>query len=230
MYAVRPTGGDDVHNGQPPQFRLECLGSTDLSTDVLGELEALYAHSYHNSHMYERFVEDWALQPEVFRLFLVRDEAAEGRVVGARVIESKHHTFVDYLGFPPIHGKRFCVAPEQRGQRIGQHIVAACNSYVFEELHLLVIFGESNEVGALAMHGREGALYLADSIVRHFPRNDRESAIRCFAEYLRNRRLRELRLPVGDGVQFVYCRDKSTTRIFREHGYLTKNELLAKSG
>lgn len=218
---------NEIQTGQPRRLRLEQLGSADLSTEVLAELQALYASSYYNSHMYDRFVEDLNLRPEVFRLFVVRDDDFEGRAVGARLIESKRHTFVDYLGFPPIHGKRFCVAPEQRGRRIGQRIIEACNAYVFDELDLPVIFGESNEVGALSMHGREGALYLTDSIVRHFPRNDRESALMFFAEYLTNPRLRELRLPTGDGVQFVYCRDASTTRLFHDHGYVTKEELLA---
>jgi GNAT superfamily N-acetyltransferase len=193
---------------------------------VLAELETLFASSYHNSHMYDNLLEDVGRRPEIFRLFLARDYAVGGRIVGARVIESMPHPSVNYLGFPPVHGKRFSVAPERRGERIGHRIVEASKAYVFDELGLRAIFGESNEVGALSMHGREGALYLAESVVRHFPRNDRQQALVIFAEFVTNRSLRELRLPLDGGVQFVYCRDARTACFFREHGYLANEELL----
>lgn len=212
--------------GRTIDLKLEQLGLADVHRDVLAELEELYARSYRNCHMYQDLIEDIERAPEVFKLFVMCDRAADGRIVGARVIESLRHPFVDYLGFPPVHGKRFSVAPERRGQGIGAQIVAASNTYVFDELALPTIFGESNEIGALALHGREGALYLTDTVVEHFPRNTGEQALAIFAEFIENPRLRELRLPSGRGVQYAYCRDEHVTRTFQKHRYVTKDELL----
>jgi GNAT superfamily N-acetyltransferase len=215
----------EAPSGKGASLELEQLGLADVSPGVLAELEVLYAGSYRNSHMYRDLVTDIEARPEVFRLFLVRDHARGSRIVGARVIESMAHPFVDYMGFRPIHGKRFSVAPERRGEGIGRRIVDASKAYVFDELELRVIFGESNEVGALAMHGREGALYLADSVAKHFPRNTRSQALKIFGEFVANRELRELRLPAGEGVQFAYCRDERTANFFRQHGYMAMDEL-----
>lgn len=202
---------------------VEQLALGEVDSRVFAELEKLYADSYHRSHMYADLLDDVRRRPRVFRLFVARD--AHGAVVGARVIETKHHPHFDYLGLLPVHGKRFSVAPRLRGQGVGKHLLDAGKEYVFGNLGLTAIFGESNEIGALAMHGREGALYLAQSIVASFRRNTREQALAIFAEYLENSRLRELRFPVGDGVHFVACKDDETARLFREHGYVSKAEL-----
>jgi GNAT superfamily N-acetyltransferase len=226
MPPMREAQRDPV--AESSRFSLTVLDASAVSEDVLTQLEELYVSSYYNSHMYERLLVDLNEQPEIFRLFMIRDGEAGERVVGARVIQSKPHPFVDYHGYPPIHGKRFSVAPEQRGSGLGRRIVKACNAYVFEELGESVLFGESNEIGALAMHGREGALLLADSIVRHFPRNASEDALAFFAEYVAGRPFRGLRLPVGDGVQFVYCRDEATETMFNTYGYISLPTLLER--
>lgn len=200
----------------------------EIRADVLGQLESLYALAYHGSHMYQDLLDDIRREPEVFRLFLAREASKGAQIVGARVVETWRHPSIDYLNFPPIHGKRFSVRPDRRGQRIGQRLVDAGKAYVFDELGSAVIFGESNEVGALAMHGREHALYLTDSIASSFRRNEAEQAMAIFAEYLVNPYLRELRLPFGNGVQFVYCKDERTARIFRDHRYMSKQDLLAR--
>jgi GNAT superfamily N-acetyltransferase len=202
-------------------LRLERLSLDETTAEILVQLEELYARAYANSHMHADLLDDVRSRPEVFQLFMVR---AGRRVVGARVIESKRHPFVDYMGFPPIHGKRFAVLPELRGEGIGHRIVQASTEYTFHELGMQAIFGESNEVGALAMHGREGALFLLDSIAKLLPRNSPTQATVLFAELIANRRLREFRFPTGDGVQFAYCRDDETSRQFRARGYRTSSE------
>lgn len=209
-----------------PDLRLEQLELADVRDDVLPELEELYARSYHNSHMYRDLLDDIARAPEIFWLFIMRDRAAPGRIVGATTIDSLRHPHIEYLGFPPIHGKRFSVAPERRRQGIGTQLLEAANAFVFDELKLPAIFGESNEIGPLAMYGRAGALYLTDSVVDHLPRNTAEQALAIFAEFIENPRLRELRLPTGHGVQLAYCRDARIARTFKKHGYVTTNELL----
>ena len=45
-----------------------------MDIDVLTGLKALYAHAYYDSHMYEDLRCDIASQPEIFQLFLARDE------------------------------------------------------------------------------------------------------------------------------------------------------------
>jgi GNAT superfamily N-acetyltransferase len=205
---------------------IEQVSLSAIDSQLLGQLETLYASAYHHSHMYLRLLDDIDLRPPVFRLFVARDAA--GAVVGARVIETKHHEGFDYLGLPPVHGKRFSVASRSRGRGVGKQILDASKRYVFEDLQLPAIFGESNEVGALAMHGREGALFVEQSVVASFARNTRAQALAIFAEYLQNRRLRELRFAAGEGIQFVACRDDDTARLFRAHGYVSMADLIER--
>jgi len=212
------------------RFWLDVLSAPDVALDVLADLEVLYAGSYHNSHMYERLLADLADPPEIFRIYIVRDREAGDRIVGARAIQSTRHDFVDYRGFVPIHGKRFSVDLAHRQRGLGRRLVNASNSYVFNELDEPVLFGESNEIGALAMHCRAGALVHIRSIIDHFPRNTRAQAVSFFAEFLTNPKLRELRLPTGHGVQFVYCRDKSVAVPFLDDGYASSAQLLAPTG
>jgi GNAT superfamily N-acetyltransferase len=207
-------------------FVVEELTPGEVDSRVLAELERLYAASYHRSQMYAHLTADIRQRPQVFRLFVARD--AHGAVVGARAILTKRHPRFDYLDFLPVHGKRFSVAPQLRGRGVGKQLLDADKEYVFCDLGLAAIFGESNEIGALAMHGREGALYLAESIAASFQRNTREQALAIFAVYLENKELRQLRFSDGNGVHFVACRDDETARLFRKRGYLSKAELLER--
>lgn len=214
------------HGAQDDRFRLDILSASDLTEEVLAQLAVLFAGAYHNSHMHERLLADLIEPPEVFWMFLVRDLEDDGLVVGARAIQSMRHEFVDYLGFAPLHGKRFCVHPALRGLGLGQRIVAASNGVAFGDVGAAAVFGESNEVGAIAMHGRCGALIHVQSVVEHFPRNTSADARAYFAEFVTNPKLRGLRLPTGDGVQFAYCRDERVTSRFAEAGYVPAAEIL----
>lgn len=215
---------DDTENDD--RFRVDVLSASSVTSDMLAELEVLYAGAYHNSRMFERLLVDLSDPPEVFRMFLARDTAG-GRVVGARAIQSTSHAFVDYHGFAPIHGKRFCVDPTHRGRGLGRRLVHASNHWVFDELGEPVVFGESNEIGALVMHCRGGAFTHVQSVTAHFARNSPDEALALYAEFLINPRLRRLRLPNGPGVQFVYCREEAVAEEFLATGYATWAQLVA---
>lgn len=207
------------------RFRVDTLAAPHVAGEVLVELKSLFACAYHNSRMYERLIADVAERPAVFRLFVLRDRVERDRVVGARAIQLTQHEFVDYRGFAPIHGKRFCVDLAYRQQGLRRRLLAASNNYVFDELDEPVLFGESNEVGALAMHGRAGALIHVESIVEHFRRNTRDQGLAYFAEFLANPTFRGLRLPTLNGVQFVYCRDKPIAASFLGTGYAAADQI-----
>ena len=207
---------------------IEQLGLHEVSPDVLARLEVLYATAYHDSHMYSDILEDIALQPEIFQLFVAR---ANDAIVGARVIESKAHSFIDYHGRVPVHGKRFSVSPSLRDQGIGGAVIEAGNDYCFDDLDLDVVFGESNEIGALSLYGRKGALYALGSIEKALRRNTPEAARRLFTKFITDPELRELRLPGGvpggnDAVQFAYCRDQDVAEEFRGYGFVSYEELV----
>lgn len=205
---------------------IESVGLGELSAEILAQLEMLYADAYHNSHMFENLRADIDDRPEIFRLFLAREADGSSRLVGARAIELKPHSFVEYLGYPPVHGKRFSITPQFRGMGVGKRLVAASTRYAFDDLDLKAVFGESNEIGALSMHGREGALYRLTSISSCSPRNSPIENLAFVREFIANPAFRSYRFPVGDGIQFVYCADEQTAAVFRAHGYASKDELL----
>lgn len=198
-----------------------------VDTATLENLKSLYAQAYYNPHMYEDLIRDMESRPEIFQLFLARTDDVDESVIGARVIESKDHSFIDYHGHAPVHGKRFTVSPDYRGQGIGTTLIEAGKDYCFNELDIQAIFGESNEVGALSLYGRQGALYALGSIEKSLKRNSREDGQRIFAEFLTNPCLRGLRFPAGDGIQFVYCRDKTTADEFRGYDFASYQELVS---
>jgi len=210
---------------------IERHGLEAVDADILADLEGLYAQAYHDSHMYTDLLKDMTLQPDIFQLFVAR---ADGDIVGARVIETKAHGFIDYHGHTPVHGKRFSVSPEHRGQGIGAAIIEAGNSYCFNDLGLKAVFGESNEIGALSLYGRQGALYALGSIEKALRRNTPAAARRLFTKFITDPELRELRLPGSipgghDAVQFAYCRDQEVQEEFRGHGFVSYDELVVAS-
>ena len=83
--------------------------------------------------------------PEIFRLFLARKQDG---IVGVRIIKSHQHDGLDYLGDTPVHGKRSTVHPDHRGEGIGKQILDAGKRFVFEELDLRALFGQTGEAGA----------------------------------------------------------------------------------
>jgi GNAT superfamily N-acetyltransferase len=203
------------------------VGLDRVSEDLLADLERLYSRAFHGSRMHERLLKDMGAAPEIFQIFVARDASERRGLLGARVIESKVHLEFDYRGHPPVHGKRFCVSPAARGRGIGKSLIEAGKRYCFGELELGALFGESNEIGALALHGREGALYSVASIEECSRRNSPEENVAFFREFLRNPTFRRYRLPDGCGVRFVYCSDARATASFTEAGYVPKAHFAA---
>lgn len=210
-------------------IEVERLGLGEISAEVLAQLEQLYADAYYNTQMYESLLEDIREEPQIFQLFLARPAGSSHEVAGARVIELKPHSFIDYREYPPVHGKRFCVSPSLRRMGIGKTLIGEGSRYCFQELEVKAIFGESNEIGALALHGREGALFCVESIEDRSSRNDPRENVEFFKEFFVNPKFRSYRLPVGDGVHFAYCADADTAADFHANGYRSIEEILASS-
>lgn len=208
------------------EIEVEQLSLGEVSTEILRQLERLYADAYRGSRMYRSLLEDIEEEPRIFKLFLARRSGYPDEVAGARVIELKPHSFIEYRGYEPLHGKRFCVSPPLRGAGIGRALIAEGSRYSFQELKARAIFGESNEIGALALAGREGALFLVESIEDRSARNFPSENAEFFKELVLNPKFRSYRFPVGDGVQFAYCGDADTAADFRAHGYRSMRELL----
>jgi GNAT superfamily N-acetyltransferase len=203
-------------------FELTQVGLANVTEDLLRDLKGLYSTAFLSSRMYERLLEDMHAEPEVFEVFVAREAGGGGRLLGARVIESKVHPEFDYHGHRPVHGKRFCVSPAARGLGIGRSLIKAGRRYCFGDLGLNALFGESNEIGALALHGREGALYSLASIEGCSRRNSPGENVEFFREFLQNPTFRRYRLPDGRGIRFVYCVDARTTASFTEAGYASQ--------
>jgi GNAT superfamily N-acetyltransferase len=205
-------------------MEIDRMSLSEVTPGTFRALRDLYAEAYHDPGMYESFVSDVEGKPEVFQLFAARDSAAA--IVGAIVVESSVHASVDYRGFPPVHSKRFCVRPELRGQGVGARLLAESRRFCFEELGLKVSFGISNEIVALSLHGREGALFSLPSIEGSSPRNGPRENLGFFAEFLTNPKFKSYRIPAGEGVRLVYCRDVETAALFEADRHLPLDRLL----
>jgi len=195
-----------------------------LSEEHLVELKAVFSHAYHNGHMYEDFLKDLTENPEVFQTFLARQD---DRLIGVMVIESKPHSFINYHQFPPIHLKRFTVLPQFRRRGVGKGLLDDAKGYAFDESGIKVIFGESNEAGALSFYGREDALFSVDVIKNYSKRNTPEENLSFFREFISNPKFAAYRFPEGDGIQFVFCKSEDETKFFRQHGFVSKQELIS---
>jgi GNAT superfamily N-acetyltransferase len=214
------------HTSRSPSVSIAEFSLDDITDDLLEELEPLYSLAYERSRMYARFVEDLAERPEVFRLLVARTHDEPHSIVGARVVECKPHPHFNYHGFAPVHGKRFCVDPKFRGQGIGRRLIASSNRLAFADLQLAALFGESKELGALSMHGREGALYSLDSIRTYSERNSHTENLAFFATLLADARFRRYRLPAARSVHFAYCRDPEVVALLERGEYVSRPALL----
>lgn len=205
-------------NNKIKRFNLD-----QITNEVLSELQKVFSKSYHNGHMYEDFLNDIKESPEIFQLFLAYQN---DRITGVSVIETKPHKFIEYFNFPPVHIKRFTVLPEYRSQGIGKLLLDEAKKYSFEEQKLPIIFGESNELGALSFYGREGALYSRTVIEQYSRRNSPEENITFFKEFISNPTFRKYRYPEGNGILFVFCNSDKEKDFFESKSFISKNKLL----
>ncbi len=194
-----------------------------IDNKILSGLQKVFSKAYHNGHMYEDFLNDIKESPEIFQLFLAY---SNDKITGVLVIETKSHKFIEYFNFPPVHIKRFTVLPEYRSQGIEKLLLDEAKKYSFEEQKLSVIFGESNELGALSFYGREGALYSKKVIGEYSRRNNPEENVAFFKEFISNPKFRNYRYPEGNGILFVFCSSDKEKGFFRNKGFVSKSMLL----
>ena len=193
----------------------------------LPELREILEGAYYDSHMYRDLTEDLESAPDPFRLFLA---VSDGQPIGVAIVERKQHDDYEYLGFPPVHIKRFTVVSSARGMGVGKTLLDASKAYAFEELGLNILFGESNEYGALALYGREGAYYRRAAVERYNRRNDSAQALKYFAIDISDPRLRGRRYPSGDGIHFAFPADGTTRRVLESSGFISQADILAVLG
>ena len=202
---------------------IKSLDLSEVLPELLPGIKRVMSAAYHGSHMFEDFLADIESHPPIFRLFLayLADE-----LVGTVVIEHKSHERIEYHGNQPVHLKRFSVLPSRRGTGIGKQLLDAAKLYAFKEMRLAVLFGESNEAGALSFYGREGALYGTDSIGLYSKRNTPEENLRFFAEFISNSVFKPYRYPEGKGIAFVFPASFDEAMAFESRGYISKSRLL----
>jgi ribosomal protein S18 acetylase RimI-like enzyme len=222
------TNGHETRQPLPP-VAIEPL-DLRAAAATLPQLQGLLNGAYHDSHMYQDLMEDVEQAPEPFRLFVARAGEQPDTALGTAVVESKVHRAFSYLGLPPVHIKRFTVARAVRSMGIGKQLLDEARTYGFEELDLEALFVESNEIGALSMYGREGALYSLESIGEYWRRNTLEEALTYFAADITDPRRRSERYPNGEGIRFVFTKDAEAARFFHDHGYVSKDEIVKLSG
>lgn len=207
-----------------PPIAIERFGVNEANS-MMPQLKAVLDGAYHNAHMYRDLTDDIEGGPEPFQLFVARTNDQEAEAVGAAVVEAKVHEAFDYLDLQPVHLKRFAVLETFRSMGIGKRLVEASKRYSFGKLGLSALFVESNEIGAIAMYGREGALYDSESIHEYYRRNTPEQALAYFNMAITDPQRRGERYPNGEGIRFVFARDEDTSQFFREHGYISRDEL-----
>jgi GNAT superfamily N-acetyltransferase len=201
-------------HGLPPAH-LDRLSLADISDELLSELKVPLSNAYHNAHMFADLLEDIDYQPNVFQLFAARLNDPPNKLVGVSVVESKPHDFIDYLGFDPVHIKRFTVLPEFRGMGIGKQLLDESKQYGFEDSGLQALFGESYELGALALYGREGALYHMDSIRSSLRRTDPESNVDYFVKFITDPAFRGFRYRLVMAFRSFIARTTKRLRFFK---------------
>lgn len=199
------------------------------ATDVLNELQPLLDGAYYDSHMFRDIAEDLEERPDPFRLFLA---SSDDQPVGISVVEQKFHPGYDYLGLSPIHIKRFTVAEAMRGMGIGKRLIDASKVYAFDELSLDILFGESNEYGALAAYGKKGAYYRTSTVVQTIApkRNDPEKTLEFFARDISDRGQQNRRYVTSDGIHFAFPADEEVARFLESEGFVSQAEVVAIIG
>ena len=195
----------------------------EAAQGVLPDLREILVGAYFDSHMFRDLAEDLETAPDPFRLFLA---SAQDQPIGVSVVEKKEHEDYEYFDNPPVHIKRFTVASIARGLGVGKSLLDASKRYAFDELQLSLLFGESNEYGALALYGREGAYYRKESVERYNRRNNPFEALQYFAIDISDPRLRGRRYANGGGIHFAFPADEPTQRLVERHGFISQEDIL----
>jgi len=195
----------------------------EIGEELLLEVKEVFSKAYYNEHMYISLLNDMKEAPEIFQAFFAY---LENKIIGVAIIETKPHKFIQYHGFAPVHIKRFTVLPEHRSLGIGKKLLDEAKEYAFKEKKVPVIFGESNEIGALSFYGREGALYSTKVIKNYSERNSADENIYFFKEFISNKKFKSYRYPEGKGIIFVLCSSDKEKLFFETKGFVSKEDLL----
>lgn len=218
---------------------VELLGLNDLDGATMDGLAELYPRAYHNSKMYSDLQADIERQPEIFMLTVAREgtapeaeTSATGRIIGARLIRDiPHDDTEDHFGYPAVHGSRFCVDPSVRGFGIGGTILQAGNRHCFEEMGYPVVFGGSNEVGAMHMYAKNGAMFHQPSIEAYGSnRNDPEVSLRAFATFITSKTLYGYRMTGGQHIRYAYPDSPGTAAELERLRFYPIRRILAHAG
>lgn len=210
-----------------PPVILDGSALEDIPDDILSGLQNLYDAAYPGSRMYSDLLNDIEQRPEVSRLFLARLDDQARTLVGAGVVDTTGYDFINYMGFPPLTGKRFAVLPRLRSMGIGKLLMEEGKRFSFGEWGFKAIFGASNEVGALSLYGREGALFSLDRINNYTRNGMLEHGIASFIEHITDPQFRGHQYSIYEGIHVAYCADDETAQFFRDHGYASQDELAA---
>ena len=156
------------------EVTIESYTLRELSEQILEDLLPVYQSAYHGSTMHEDLIEDTNTATPRCKLFVAR---SQGKAIGGRVIKIEEDKFLQTLfDHELVFGKRFAVHPEFRHHGVGKALLNAGKTYCFNELNIPAMFGQSNEIGAMAMYRREGAMFHKPTIHNYFPRNSNTEA------------------------------------------------------
>ena len=197
----------------------------EITNNQIIQLKKVFSKAYFHEHMYKDTIKDIQESPIIFKAFFAQHK---NKIIGVIFIENKPHKFIEYNKFKPIHIKHFTVLPKYRSQGIGKKLLDEAKKYVFKELNLKVIFGESNELGSLSFYGKEKALYSLETIKNYSNRNNPKENIEFFKEFITNPKFKTYRYPEGNGIPFVFCNSNKEEKFFTNKSFISKTKLLKK--
>lgn len=203
---------------------IKALDLSDLSWELLKEIEKLLEQAFHESHMYISFMEDIKKSHEYFKVFMAFDDKIP---VGIVVLEDKVHKNVEYYSYPPVHLKRFTVHPDYRSYWIWKMLIDNLKNYAFGEYGLSVIFWQSNEAGAIWFYLREWALFSLDIIGKYSRRNSYEENISFFKEFITNKKFKKYRYPEWNWLNFIYVQNDEFGKEFWQKTFKNQNDIFS---
>jgi len=196
----------------------------DVSDALLDELRPLCEVGYDRTRIFADLLADLDAAPSQFALFIARD--ADSRAVGMRVIRTRQDRRVNRWAHAAMFGHCFAVAASNRGQGVGTTLLAASNAWAFrQDRQTDVLYGASNEAGAINLHASHGAAFSVATILEHFSDNRPVDAVRFFLHIISDPALRGYRFPTGSGIDYAYPSMSRVADSIASHGWVTRGSL-----